>query len=393
MNVDSYNTSAEVVILLLGGALVVGILAAKARIPYAVALLVLSLPLRFTAAKAFAPSVLAVFLPALVFEAAWHLDLRLLRRYWKPTTFLAIPGVAITAFTVAFGLSLAHVMPFPEALLLGAIVSATDPIAVVAAFKELDAPRELATIVEGESLVNDGIAAVLYTALVAVILGGSEHIGAVTIRAIGGSFGGAVLGFTVATVVAFTLRGTQNIELQIVATIVAAFGAYLVANMLGASGIFAALIVGISLRAYRRFPHSPEATDEIDRFWGVLAFISNSLVFLLLGLRIEFGRIFHEPILVLLTLALVLGSRFLLAYLGLPLLGIKHLGWRRVVVLAGMRGALSLALALILPDTIPFRPQIIDAVFGVVATTLIVQGLAIGPVMRRLHLPPDPAAA
>jgi CPA1 family monovalent cation:H+ antiporter len=189
-----------------------------------------------------------------------------------------------------------------------------------------------------------------------------------------------------AMAIALGMRWTKDLQFQIVATIVAIFSAYLVANRFGASGIFAALVVGIGLRAYRGFPTSPEAVEKIDSFWAVLAFIANSLVFVLMGLRIEFVRIFDEPLLVLLTLALVLGSRLVLTYVGLPLLGINHHGWKRIVMLAGMRGALSLALALVLPTSIPYRPQIIDAVFGVVAFTLIVQGLAIGPVLRRLHL-------
>jgi len=384
--VDIYTTSAEIIVALLVGALVVGTIATGLRVPYAVALLLASLPFHFSAAAAFAPSVLVILLPALVFEAAWHLDLGYLRRFWLPVAFLAIPGVAITAFTIALGLWLAHLMPFLEALLIGAIVSATDPIAVIATFKELSAPRELATIVEGESLCNDGIAAVLYGAIVAVISGGNYHVASVTLHAVGGAVGGIVLGLAAAAVIALSMRWTKDVPLQIVATIVAAFSAYLIANQFGASGIFAALVVGVGLRAYHAFPTSQEAVDEIDRFWGVLAFIANSLVFILLGLRIDLGRIFHEPLLVLLTIALVIGSRLLITYAGLPLLGIKRYGWKRIVMLAGMRGALSLALALVLPATIPFRPQIIDAVFGVVAFTLVVQGLAIGPVLRRLNL-------
>lgn len=381
---DLYARNSEIVVALLAAALVVGRIAAWLRIPYAVALLLASLPLSFSAASAFAPSVLAIFLPALVFEASWQLDVGLMRRYWKPIAFLAFPGVAITAFAVAIGLSVAHVMPFLEALLLGAIVSATDPIAVSAAFKELSAPAELATIVEGESLCNDGIAAALYSAILAIIANTSGSLAAISLRSAAGSIGGVVLGLVAAALVAFGMRRGTSTYLQITATIVATYSVYLLADRFHASGIFAVLVVGVALRAYRGFPTSDEASREIDRFWAVLAFLSNSLVFLLLGLRINFTRIFHEPLLVLLTLVLVLGSRFLLTYVGLHILGINDRNWKRIVMLAGMRGALSLALALVLPMTIPFRPQIIDAVFGVVAVTLIIQGLAIGPVLRRL---------
>ncbi len=385
-----YARNSEVVVVLLAATLIIGRIAAWLRIPYAVALLLASLPLSFSAASAFAPSVLVIFLPALVFEASWQLDLGLMQRYWKPIAFLAFPGVAITAFAVAVGLSVAHVMPFLEALLLGAIVSATDPIAVSAAFKELAAPPELATLVEGESLCNDGIAAAMYSAIVAIIGNASGSLLTISLRSAAGSVAGAILGLIAATLIAFGMRRGTSTYLQITSTIVAAYAVYLLADRFNDSGIFAVLVVGVALRAYRGFPTSEEASREIDRFWAVLAFLSNSLVFLLLGLRINFTRILHEPLLVLLTLGLVVGSRFVLTYLGLHMLGIRERNWKRIVMLAGMRGALSLALALVLPATIPFRAQIIDAVFGVVAATLIVQGLAIGPVLRRLFPTTEP---
>ena len=142
MDADAYVRSTELVVALLAAALLVGLIATRLRIPYAVALLVASLPLKISWASAFAPSLLVVFLPVLVFEASWQLDLDFVRRSWRPIAFLAVPGVACTALSVAVGLSLAHVLPFPEALLLGAIVSATDPIAVSALFKELAAPAD-----------------------------------------------------------------------------------------------------------------------------------------------------------------------------------------------------------------------------------------------------------
>jgi CPA1 family monovalent cation:H+ antiporter len=393
VSLDSFSRAAGIVIVLLACALVVGVVANRLRFPYAIALLLVSLPLSDTAAISFAPSVLIVFLPALVFEAAWNVDLDLVRRWRRPIAFLAIPGVGLTALVVGCGLWLAHVMPFLEALLLGAIVSATDPIAVTAAFKQLAPPRELATIVEGESLFNDGIAAILYTAIVAIVVDGRSDVPAVAFRAAAGSVGGLGVGLIVAAVVVGTMRWTKNARLEIIATVVAAFGAYLAALRVGTSGIFASLIVGIALRAYRAFPSSTAVAAEIDAFWSVLAFIANSLVFLLLGLRIQFDRIFHEPLLLCLTLGLVAASRAVLAYVGLPLLGINHRGWNHIVMLAGMRGALSLALALVLPDSIPFRATIIDAVFGVVAVTLVVQGLAIGPALRGLRLRDSPSDA
>jgi CPA1 family monovalent cation:H+ antiporter len=167
---------------------------------------------------------------------------------------------------------------------------------------------------------------------------------------------------------------------------VAAFGSYLVADELRLSGIFAAVVVGIAMRAFPRFP-SAQATLDVDSFWGVMAFLANAMVFVLMGLRIEFVRITHEPLLVLLTLALVTAARLILAYCVLPLTRAKLArGWRSVIACSGMRGALSVALVIGLPADIPFRAQLVDTVFGVVFITLVAQGLTIGPMISRLRL-------
>ncbi|MGH7715041.1 MAG: cation:proton antiporter, partial [Vulcanimicrobiaceae bacterium] len=170
--------------------------------------------------------------------------------------------------------------------------------------------------------------------------------------------------------------------------IVAAYGSYLAANNVHVSGIFAAVVAGIALRWFAHFPTSEEASTEIDEFWGVLAFVANSLVFLSMGLRIDFQRILNEPMLLAATIALMVAARALFVYGGLPLVRFpaSKRSWQHIIAFAGIRGALSLALALNLPADMPFRPMMIDAVFGVVAITLVAQGLAIGPITRRLKL-------
>lgn len=374
---------------LLGGALLVGLVAQRLRIPYSVALLAAALPLQAPHLdEQFGPSLLFVFLPALVFEAAWNVDRAALRRRWRAVTILAIPGVLLTALFVAFGLAATRQMAFLPALVLGAILAATDPIAVIATFRRMRVPGDLAAIVEGESLFNDGVAIVLYTVTVGT-LAGTGRIDVATIgeqAALVAALGAAV-GFACAMLIALALARTDDVLLQVVGTIVAAYGAYLIADELHGSGVFAAVVAGIAIRAFRRFP-SPEATVEVDRFWAVLAFVATTLVFVLMGLRIEIGRIVHEPLLVLLTLAFVTAARVLVTYAGLPLAGIRgdQRAWQHVIVCAGMRGALSVALALALPAEIPGRAQLIDAAFGVVVLTLVVQGLAIGPLLVRGRL-------
>jgi len=392
---DQLHNGVAFLVALLLAALVVGILAERTKVPYTVALLLASLPLYFARETIlFGPWLLLVFLPALIFEAAWNLDRAALGRTWPAIAMLAVPGVAFTAGVVGFGLVALHQMALAPALLLGIILSATDPVAVIATFKRLAVPPDLATIVEGESLFNDGAAVVLYgVALTAFGLsatgGASARPGALIEGAVAlaGALGGLLLGTFTAFVVSQAMRLVADAMLQVVASIVTAYGAYLLAETLHCSGIFAAIAAGIALRAFGS-ARPADVDEDIAGFWGVAAFIANSLVFLLMGLRIELPRIVHEPALVASTLGLLLVSRLALAYAGLPLVRIagENIRWRHVVAASGLRGALSLALAVSLPAEVPMRPQILDAVFGAVCITLVAQGLAIGPLVARLRL-------
>lgn len=382
------ETQVSVIIGLLAAALIVSAIADRIGVPYVVALLLVSTPIDLETNTSFAPALLFVFLPALIFEAAWSINASALKRRWLLVAVLAVPGVLITAGLVGAGLALTGLMPVLPALLLGAILAATDPIAVIAVFRRLRVPTDLAAIVEGESLFNDGAAIVLYGVVVDLLSSAHETPAPLSVlwTALSVPVGGAAIGFVAAALVALLLRGSRTAQLQVVGTIVAAFGSYLIADRFHLSGIFAAVVVGIAMRAFPRFP-TCEATLDVDSFWGVMAFLANALVFVLMGLRIEFSRIAHEPLLVFVTLALVTVARLLLAYVALPIAGAKLAsGWRSVIALSGMRGALSVALVIGLPAEIPFRAELVDTVFGVVFITLVAQGLAIGPVISRQRL-------
>ena len=383
------ENSITVIIVLLSAALVVSVIAERIGVPYVVALLLVAAPVTPPRTPDnFGAAVLFIFLPALIFEAAWNVDAATLRRRWLSVSLLAVPGVILTAFLVAGGLALIGAMPFVPALLLGAILAATDPIAIIAVFRRLKVPLELATIVEGESLFNDGAAIVLYGVVLSLLTGSRAAPGPLDIAwsALSVSVGGAAVGFVVSAFVARLLRDSDDAQLQVVGTLVAAFGAYLIADRFHLSGIFAAVVVGIALRAFPRFP-SHAAVNDVDRFWSVLAYLANAFIFVLMGLRIEFARILAEPVLVLATLGLVTLARVLLAYVALPLVSRKlPREWKPVIALSGMRGALSIALVIGLPVEVPYRSQLVDTVFGVVFLTLVAQGLSVGPVISRLKL-------
>ncbi len=335
---------------------------------------------------AFGHATLYVFLPALLFEAAWNLNYRAILRQWVPITALAGPGVLLTAILVAGALSIVRA-PFGPALLAGAILSATDPIAVVAVFRRLRVPKTLATIVECESLFNDAVAVALYRGVLVAIALGAASAGAialVTIEACGAAAGGTALGALLAFAVARALRGKPDVRFQIGATILCAYGAYFAADYLRLSGIFATIACGIALRYYERRWITLRIAEDVNRFWDVGALLANVLVFFMVGAALQATRLTASPAFTVACLVAIVVSRTVVA--GLLLLGPYPREWVDVVRVAGMRGGLSIALALALPRSIPYREAIVDATFAVSLATLAASSFTLVPVVRRAAL-------
>jgi len=299
---------------------------------------------------------------------------------------LAGPGVVLTALVVAGALSIVHV-PFGPALLAGAILSATDPIAVVAIFRRLKVPKTLATIVECESLFNDAVAVVLYRAVLAVLAAGAgvQSVAIVGLLAVLGSLGGIVLGVAIAYVVARLLSGRSNSTLQVLATVLCAYGAYFAGDALQLSGIFATIAAGIALRYFERRSLALTLVQDVAQFWDVIALFANVLVFLMVGASLQLGAVAREPVFVIACIAAIALARVVVAGLLLP--GGYPREWLDVIRVAGMRGALSLALALAIPHEVPYRGAIVGATFAVALATLLAGALTVdrvvGSVARR----------
>jgi monovalent cation:H+ antiporter, CPA1 family len=338
-------------------------------------------------AYALGHATLYVFLPPLLFEAAWNLNYRAMRRQWAAILTLAGPGVLLTAAIVAGALSLVRV-PFGTALLTGAILSATDPIAVVAVFRRLRVPLTLVTIVECESLFNDAVAVALYRGvLVALALGatGGGALALVTLETLAGAAGGVLLGIALAFVAARALRGSRRARTQIVATVLCAYGAYFAADYLHLSGIFATIAFGIAMRFYERSWITLRIAGDVDRFWDIGALLANAAVFFMVGAGLEIGRLFAEPAFALAAIAGVAVARAVVG--GVLLLWPYPRAWIDVVRVAGMRGGLSLALALAIPASIAHRDAIIDTTFAVCVATLAIGSLLLDRVVRRAQVP------
>jgi CPA1 family monovalent cation:H+ antiporter len=359
--------------ILLAVALVLSIAAERLRLPPAVVLTgggAIAGALWHPALPfAFGPALLFAFLPPLIFEAAWTIDARALRRHIAAVAFLAVPGTVVGALAVAAVLAWTGLLPWSSALILGAIVCATDPVAVTAIFRKLNVRPETRTIVEAESIGNDGVAVVLYGVGLTLAAGG----GIAWYHAVGhGAIAivmGTVVGIVCAVPLWLGLATTQASEYEVAGTVALAFASYLIATAFGWSGIFASASAAIALRALLRGRPHMQHLERVAGFWHAAAYMTNAVVFLATGLSISLVRIADAPVLAIVVLATMALVRVVLA-----IVAVRDRAQSAVVFAAGVRGALPLALALALPATLAHRDVIIDAVFAVVIVTLVLQG-------------------
>lgn len=334
--------------------------------------------------------ILIVFLPALVFEDGVKLNVRDLLRNSAPLLLLANLGVLLAALVTGYLVHWTTGLPMEIALLFGAIISATDPISVLAIFKDLRMDKRLSLIVEGESLLNDGTAAALFQIMLAGIISG--HLGAwkgmgqFLFSVLGGAFLGSFLGYAASRLT----RTIDDPEVQITLTAVVAYGSYLLAYQLHLSGIIATASAGLIVGNLGTRNCSTQTKTALESFWAYVAFLMNSLVFLLIGLEIHVDALLRSWRPVLLTVAAVLVGRALSVYLLVPVSNALTekipLRWQHVIVWGGLRGALALALALSLDSTFPERTRVLDLTFGVVVFSILVQGLTVKPLLRILGL-------
>ena len=333
-----------------------------------------------------------VFLPPLVFEAALQLPWKSFRRELPVTATLALLGVALAAALVAAGMHFGLGWSWIGAALFAVLIAATDPVAVIAAFKEMDADRRLCMLVESESLLNDGVAAVAFAVLAAVAGGASASAADVVPAFLWTLFGGALVGALVSGVVLLLSGRTKDPLVEITLTALAAYGSFLFAEQLHASGVLASLTAGLMIANIGSMGAiSDEGRPHVISAWEFFAFLANSFVFLLIGIQlggVPIGRLGWltagaSILLVLLGRAVAvypLANLFRPSSLAVPT------GFQHVLFWAGLRGALGLALALTVPATVPERGAIILCAFVVVAFSIFVQGLTMPWLVRRLGL-------
>jgi monovalent cation:H+ antiporter, CPA1 family len=382
----------ELAWLLLGAALI-GMLARWIHIPYAVALVICGLIIEgshLVAVPQLGPNlVLFVFLPPLLFDAAFRFDTAQLRTLVRPIVLLAVPGTLVTAALIGIFVSAVLHLPLALALLFGSIVAATDPVAVVAVFQRLGVAPRLHALADGESLVNDGVAVTLYVAFLGAALGSNpsvvDAVGVFATEVVGGVAIGLVLGFVCSRVGG--LVDDHLIEMTLSTAL--AYGSYLIADALHTSGPLAVVAAGLVHGSYgRRIGMSESTRRLLDDLWEYLGFAANSLVFLGVGLTVDVrtfgGQI--EPALVAIVATLLARAVVVVGYAWLDRADVLTIPEQVVLIWGGLRGALSIALVLALPSETPERNLLTTMTYGVVLFTLVVQGLTLPILVRRSGL-------
>jgi CPA1 family monovalent cation:H+ antiporter len=372
------------------------------RIPYTVGLVLAGLALGATSLLAPPPLtqelMFTVFLPGLVFEAAFHLEFQ---RFWRNKVAilaLALPGVvAAIALTVALLTPIADTLWFASGftlvhgLVFAALIAATDPIAVVALFRRLGVPGRLGVLVEGESLLNDGTAIVLFAIVLDYARGGPFHpLVAVLqfVRVVGiGVLAGAAVGFIASQVI----RQVDDAMIEITVTTLAAYGSFAAGDALHGSGVIATVAAGMLCGNYgARTGMSPSTRVAAETFWEYIAFALNSVVFLLIGFEVRLPVLLAAWRAILAAFVAVTIGRALLILAVTGLLRRTRerlpLGWSAVLTWGGLRGGLSMVLALALPQGFPHRDLLVAMTFGVVLISILLQGLTMAPLIRRLGI-------
>ncbi|NLS25549.1 Na(+)/H(+) antiporter NhaG [Sphingomonas sp. S2M10] len=373
----------------------VAMISRRIGLPYTAGLVLAGIALAFLPVGADLPLsrelIFNIFLPPLIFEAALQLRWSRFREELPLTVVLAFLGVAVSALVVTAGMHWLLGWSWLGAAFFGVLIAATDPVSVIAAFKEMKAEPRLSMVVESESLLNDGVAAVGFAILLTVAEGGGLTASGVATSLLWTVAGGVAIGGAIAFAVLTVAGRTEDHLVEVTLTTVIAWASFLLAEHFHASGVFAALAAGIIVGAIgTRGSISVAGRQHVQDFWAYAAFLANSCLFLLIG-----SHEAHQPI-ALVSGALAAG--ILLTLLGraaavYPLAALFSgtglrlpATYQHVLVWGGLRGAVGLALALAVPANVAERGAIVVVTFGVVAFSIFAQGLTMPPLLRRWKL-------
>jgi CPA1 family monovalent cation:H+ antiporter len=393
------NTTVFIILFIVATAVAIGV--RRLRIPYTVALVLAGLLLgisHFLEPPHLTKSLLfSVFLPGLLFEAALHMDFQQFWRNRLNIISLAVPGVvaaiALTTLILAQAAQWLGSVPnfsWEYALVFASLIAATDPIAVVATFKKLGAPKRLSMIMEGESLINDGTGIVFFTLSLSLVEGTRVSFGGLAVDFVSVVGVGLIIGAAVGLLVSQVIKRVDDAMIEITLTTLAAYGAFMAAEQFHFSGVIAAVTAGLVCGNYALKIMTPSSRIAVASFWDYVAFALNSIVFLLIGFEVHVRDLLSNWQMILVAfLAVTLGrAAVILGASALSKMTRERIpwSWSWVLTWGGLRGALPMVLVLSLPRDFLHRDLLVTMTFGVVLISILLQGLTMPPLLRWLGI-------
>lgn len=401
------------VILIIMGLLTVAMLAAglcrNLPIPYTVFLVIIGMTLGGLARQVpefshllefqLTPEiVLFLFLPALIFESAFNLNSRQLLKDLAPVLTLAIPALLISTAIIGIGLWLVLGIDLALALLFGALISATDPVAVIALFKELGAPERLTILVEGESLLNDATAIVVFKIILGLAISGTfafSDAGFAVWEFLRVFLGGALIGFIIGFAISeLFYRFFTGLSAFMIMSVVVAYASFAIAesHLIHVSGVMAVVSSAMTIGVLWVSRISQADTHVVKETWEVIATVSNSLLFLLVGLSVELGNLIAKIDIIAIAVLFVLAARAATIYSLVPAtvrmfsLPRISVGERHIMWWGGLKGGLAIAIALSIPADLPGREFLLDLTLGVVMFSLLINAPTVRPLIKKLGI-------
>ncbi len=388
------------IILLIGA--VVAIIARRLKIPYTVGLVVAGLLLAFIPLGIAIPFnkelLFKVLLPPLIFEAALYIHWKKLKSDLVPVVTFATIGVLLSAFITAAVMHFVVGWQWTMAILFGVLIAATDPVSVIATFKEAKVEGRLRLLVESESLFNDSTAAVAFAIALAFAMGENLTLSGAAITMVLSVVGGIASGLVVGGLMLFIAGRTKDHLVEIALTTIAAFGSFWIAEHFHWSGVLATMTAGLLAGNTQVLGFVTEKGEEsIEDFWEFAAFVVNSIIFIVLGVNEAYQDFGRSAFAIGVAIIAVIIARAIAIY---PISAMfSKSRWKlerehqHIMFWGGLRGALALALALGIPESVPYRQEILTVTFGVVAFSVFAQGLTMTPLLSKLGQLPDSKSA